>query len=71
MRKHADEVLTTKEACRYLKISSPTFFRLIRTQQIRARKIGRGWKVRKSQLEEFLRGEDEDSGEGARRICSG
>ncbi|NIQ37023.1 MAG: helix-turn-helix domain-containing protein [Proteobacteria bacterium] len=52
------EVLTTSEACRYLRISRPTFLKLIYTNQIRARKVGRGWKVLKSELETYLQGRE-------------
>jgi len=61
MRKEEDEVLTTEEACRYLKVSRPTFLQLTRTNRIRARKVGRGWKVLKSALEAYLKGEEKTS----------
>ena len=57
MRKKRDEVLTLEEACRYLRISKPTFHKLIHTHQIPAKKVGKGWKVLKSELDNFLRGE--------------
>ncbi|NIO37418.1 helix-turn-helix domain-containing protein, partial [Candidatus Bathyarchaeota archaeon] len=47
-----------KEACRYLRISRPTFLKLVYTNQIKARKVGRGWKVLKSELEAYLREEN-------------
>jgi excisionase family DNA binding protein len=56
MARGKDEVMTTKEACKYLRISRPTFLKLIYTNQITARKVGRGWKVLKSELENYLRG---------------
>jgi excisionase family DNA binding protein len=52
-------VLTTEEACRYLRISRPTFLRLVQTRQIKARKIGRGWKVLMSEIENYMSGKDE------------
>lgn len=59
MVKRKDEVLTTKEACRYLRISRPTFLRLVRTSQIKARKVGRGWKVLMSEIQAYMsRGEE-------------
>lgn len=39
MVKGKDEVLTTKEACEYLRISRPTCPKLIYTNQIKARKV--------------------------------
>jgi excisionase family DNA binding protein len=47
-------VYTTREACRYLRISRPTFLKLIAEGKIKAQKAGRGWKVLESELERFL-----------------
>jgi excisionase family DNA binding protein len=54
-----DRVLTTKEAIKYLKISKPTFLKYCRLGRIKSIKAGRGWRVLKSELDRFLRGEDE------------
>ena len=51
-----DEVLTTDEAIGYLKISKPTFFKCIRQGRIKAIKVGNGWRVLKSELYRFLKG---------------
>jgi excisionase family DNA binding protein len=51
MKREKDEVLTSEEACRYLGISKSTFLKLVHTRQIRARKVEKGWKVLRSQLE--------------------
>ncbi len=50
-------VMTTKEACHYLRISRPTYLKYIYIGKIRGAKAGRGWKVLKSELDRFLRGE--------------
>jgi excisionase family DNA binding protein len=47
-------VLDTGEACRYLRISRPTFLKCIAAGKIRAKKIGRGWKVLETELERYL-----------------
>jgi excisionase family DNA binding protein len=47
-------VLDTREACRYLRISRPTFLKCIAAGKIRAKKIGRGWKVLETELERYL-----------------
>jgi len=47
-------VLDTREACRYLRISRPTFLKCIAAGKIRATKIGRGWKVLETELERYL-----------------
>jgi excisionase family DNA binding protein len=52
------EVLTTQEACKFLRISKPTLFKLIHGHQIPAKRIGRGWRLLKSELEAYLRQED-------------
>lgn len=52
-----DEVLTTDDAMRYLRISRPTFLKYIRIGKIRAIKAGKGWKVLQSELNRFLGGE--------------
>jgi excisionase family DNA binding protein len=53
-----DRVLTTNESCFYLRITKPTFFKYIREGRIRAIKAGKGWKVLKSELDRFLRGDE-------------
>jgi excisionase family DNA binding protein len=54
MVKKINPVLTTKEACQFLRISRPTFLKLIYSKQIPAKKIGKGWKVLRSELKAFL-----------------
>jgi len=50
-----DEVLTTKEAVKYLKISKPTYLKYIRLGRIKAVKAGNGWRVHRPELHRFLR----------------
>jgi excisionase family DNA binding protein len=50
-------VLTTREACQYLRISRPTYLKYVYDGKIRAKKVGKGWKVLKSELDRFLKGE--------------
>jgi excisionase family DNA binding protein len=50
-----DEVLTTKEAIKYLKISKPTYLKYIHLGRIKAVKAGSGWRVHRSQLYRFLK----------------
>lgn len=50
-----DEVLTTEEAIKYLKISRPTFFKCIHQGRINAIKVGNGWRVLKSELYRFMK----------------
>jgi len=51
-----DEVLTTNEAIRYLKISKPTYLKCIHLGKIRAVKVGNGWRILQSELYRFLKG---------------
>jgi len=55
MGKSKDEVLTTDEAARYLKISKPTYFKCIRVGKINAIKVGSGWRVLQTELNKFLK----------------
>ena len=50
-----DAVLNTRQACHYLHISRPTYMKYIAQGKINAQKIGRGWKVYKSELDRFAR----------------
>jgi len=51
-------VLTSREACGYLRISRTTFAKYLHTGRIKGAKAGKGWKVLKSELDRFLRGEN-------------
>ena len=51
-----DEVLTTNEATKYLKISKPTYLKCIRLGKIKAVKVGKSWRVLRSELHRFLTG---------------
>jgi excisionase family DNA binding protein len=54
----SDGALTTKEACSYLRISRPTYLKYLYGGRIKGAKAGKGWKVLKSELDRFLRGEN-------------
>ncbi len=55
-----DTILTTQEACDYLRISRPTYLKYLHTGRIKATKMGKGWRVLKSELDRFLK---EDNGD--------
>jgi len=63
-----DAVLTTQEACDYLRISRPTYLKYIYPGRIKGAKAGKGWKVLKSELDRFLKGENGDSANGSMGI---
>jgi excisionase family DNA binding protein len=51
-------VLITEEACDYLRISRPTYVKYLVTGKIKGTKAGKGWKVLKSELHRFLKGDN-------------
>ena len=53
-------VLITEEACDYLRISRPTYVKYLVTGRIKGTKAGKGWKVLKSELDRFLKGDNGD-----------
>ena len=53
-----DQVLTTGDAIEYLKISKPTFLKYVHLGRIKAAKAGKGWRVLLSELNRFLKGEE-------------
>jgi len=57
LREREDNVLTTQEACHYLRISRPTYLKYLYGGRIKGAKVGKGWKVLKSELDRFLKGE--------------
>jgi excisionase family DNA binding protein len=50
-------VLTSREACDYLRISRPTFAKYLHMDRIKGGRAGKGWKVLKPELDRFLRGD--------------
>ena len=52
-----DTVMTTQEACHYLRISRPTYLKYLYKGRIRGAKVGKGWKVLRSELDHFLKGD--------------
>ncbi|MEW6381429.1 MAG: helix-turn-helix domain-containing protein [bacterium] len=50
-----EEILTTKEVMEYLKVTRPTVFKLIKTGQLRAAKVGRDYRIYRSDVDDFLK----------------
>ena len=50
-----DEVLTTAETCRYLKVAPRTLYRYIKDRRVPAFKLGKDWRFVKSELDLLLR----------------
>jgi excisionase family DNA binding protein len=59
LNEREDMVLTTQEACDYLRISRPTYLKCLYLGKIKGAKVGKGWKVLKSELDRFLKGENQ------------
>ncbi len=55
-----DTILISQEACDYLRISRPTYLKYLHRGRIKATKVGKGWRVLKSELDRFLK---EDNGD--------
>jgi len=58
LNERQDAVLKSREACGYLRISRPTYLKYLYTGRIKGTKAGKGWKVLKSELDRFLKGEN-------------
>ena len=51
----SDEILTTAETCRYLKVAPRTLYRYIQDKRVPAFKLGKDWRFVKSELDLWLR----------------
>lgn len=51
------DILTTEDACKLLKVSRHTIYQLIQSNALKAKKIARQYRIKKSDLIYFL---DED-----------
>ena len=45
---------TTAEVCKILKVSQRTLYNYLKTEQIRATKVGRDWRFTEESLQDFL-----------------
>lgn len=52
-----NEVLTTQEAAEYLRIDKKLLYKLIDSGQLKAKRLGRVYRISKTALNEFLTGE--------------
>ena len=53
-----EDVLTVNEACNILKVSKKTLYNLVRAGGLHAVKVGRGWRILRPSLEDYLRGDN-------------
>ena len=61
-------VMTTLEACHYLRISRLTYLKYLYGGKIRGAKVGKGWKVLRSELDRFLKGENGNRSEASPQL---
>ncbi len=48
------EIFTIEELQRYLKIGRNTAFDLLKNNKIKAKKVGRQWRILKSEVDKYL-----------------
>lgn len=51
------DVLTPAEAAKYLRVNPQTVYRLLNEGTLHGAKVGRTWRVRRSELDRFLAGD--------------
>ena len=64
-----DQLMTVQEVADYLKVSRTTVWRWCSTGALPACKVGRGWRVRREELERFLTQDVQVSGPPAQSIA--
>ena len=52
----SEEILTTEEVCKLLRVSRQTIYKLIEQRRLPGTKVGQSYKFLKSELIEFLKG---------------
>ncbi len=62
-KKEEIEVLTVEEVANLLKLSKITIYRLIKTGEIPAYKIGASWRINKKDLELYIEAKKKGSNE--------
>ena len=61
MSKEPDEILTVPEVAAYLRLSEATVYRLARSGEAPARRIGRSWRFSRAAIQQWLWGKDNNS----------
>ncbi len=56
-----EQLLSIKDVMQVLQYSYPTVKYLIKTKQLKARRVGWKWRIRRSDLEDFIEGNNDDS----------
>jgi len=50
-----EEIMSPKQAAKYVGVSLATFYKLIKNGEIPAKKIGNQWRIARSVLDEMIR----------------
>lgn len=50
-------VFTLAEAAKYLRVHPQTIYKMVRTGELPAAKIGRAWRIHKDTLDAYLKGQ--------------
>lgn len=53
-RTMSNEIMTIQQAAEYLQVCDKTIRRLISRKELSASKIGKSWRVKKSDIDEYL-----------------
>ncbi len=65
-----DEILTVQEVAQYLKLSRPTVWRWCQEGKLSAFKVGRGWRIHRSEMEKIVnQGNEEELKETIAKGC--
>lgn len=51
----AEQIMNPKQAAEHLQVSLRTLYKLLRTKEIPARKVGGQWRIARSRLDEYIR----------------
>jgi len=50
-----EKIMNPKQAAEHLQVSLRTLYKLLRTKEIPARKVGGQWRIARSRLDEYIR----------------
>ena len=53
-----DKIMTVEEVAKYLRVHFQTVLKLLREGTIKAQKVGRSWRILKSEVDKYLKGEN-------------
>lgn len=57
-----EELFTIEQTAIYLKVCDKTVRRLIKNNKLKASRVGRSWRIKRSEIEVYLRGTENSEG---------